>query len=422
MGELETLKKEVNNLQNALEQAQQQRDALYVVHEMAGSLTSELHLDPLLHKIMAAAVEVMNASAGSLLLLDEMTDELLFAVVEGGGGSDLKGTRMARDKGIAGWVATQRQPLIVDDVHSDDRYYQSIANTFDFKPTSLLCVPMISHNRLIGVLQVLHSAPGRYFGELEQQLLTTFSHQAAIAIENARLYESLKEEHDRLIVVEHEIRKRLARDLHDGPTQLLASIVMTLDFAKGLITKAPEYLPDELDQTTNLAKKALKQLRTLLFDLRPVVLETQGLIPALEVYSQRLCESEGLNINLQLQEEPARLSARAEEAIFAVVQEAVNNARKYAEASRIDLIIEPEESQDTLTVTIQDDGLGFDMSAVMNHYEERGSLGMINMKERTEGINGTFRLHSQPERGTVISLIVPLAENLATDNRKNIRG
>ena len=112
---------------------------------------------------------------------------------EGGGGEDLKGVRMSRDKGIAGWVATHQQPLIIDDVNTDDRYYQSIAQSFDFKPTSLLCVPMASHNRLIGVLQVMHNVPGRYFDSLDRQLLTTFGNQAAIAIENARLYESLKE-------------------------------------------------------------------------------------------------------------------------------------------------------------------------------------------------------------------------------------
>jgi GAF domain-containing protein len=98
---------------------------------------------------------------------------------------------------------------------------------------------------LIGVLQVLQSAPDRYFGDLDEQLLTTFANQAAVAIENARLYESLKEERDRLVVVEDDVRKRLARDLHDGPTQLLASIIMSLNFTKELIKRAPDSVLDE---------------------------------------------------------------------------------------------------------------------------------------------------------------------------------
>lgn len=415
--ELAGLTEKIKTLEVNFQEAQHRIAVLHVVHEVAGSLTSELNLEPLLHKILAAAVEVMNASAGSLILLDELTDELVFAVIEGGGGENLKGVRMARDRGIAGWVATHRKPLIVDDVNKDDRYYQSIADTFDFKLTSLLCVPMISRNKVTGVLQVLHSTPDHYFGDLDQQLLTTFANHAAVAIENARLYESLKEERDRLVVVEDEIRKRLARDLHDGPTQLLASIIMSLTFTKELIKRAPEHALGEIDLNLTVSEKALKQLRTLLFDLRPVILETQGLIPALEVYAERLGETDKLNIVLTIEHEFERLSRRAEVAVFAVIQEAVNNAKKHAQAQQIDLILQPDESQDTLTVLIKDNGKGFDLQAMKARYETRGSLGMINMQERTSAINGTFSIHSEVGQGTEVILSLPLNENLLSHSK-----
>jgi signal transduction histidine kinase len=410
--ELVELKEKTKTLEATLEEAQQRLATLHVVHEVAQSLTSELNLEPLLRKILGAAVQVMNASAGSLLLLDEFTDELVFEVIEGGAGGELKGVRMARDTGVVGWVATHRKPLIVDDVHKDDRYYQSIAKSFGIKLTSLLCVPMISHNKLIGVLEVLHNTPGSYFGALDQQLLTTFANQAAIAIENARLYESLKRERDHLVVVEDEIRKGLARDLHDGPTQLLAAIVMSLSFAKQLLKRAPENAPKEIEESTSLAERALKQLRTLLFDLRPVILETQGLIPALELYVERLQETEELNVVLTTKGEFERLSSQAEVAIFAVIQEAVNNAKKYANASKIDLILEPDEHKDTLTVLIRDNGAGFDVQVVKAKYDERGSLGMINMQERTNAVNGTFRIRSEVGKGTEVLLRLPITENL----------
>lgn len=410
--ELLALRDKINKLEAALKQAQDKIDDLRVVQEVAQSLTSELKVEPLLHKILASAVEVMEASAGSLLLLDSLTDELVFAVIEGGAGESLKGVRMPRDRGIAGWVATHRKPIIVDDVNKDDRYYQSVAKSFNFNLTSLLCVPMISHRKLIGVLQVLHSRPGRYFGAPEQELLTTFANQAAIALENARLYENLQEERDKLVVVEDEIRKRLARDLHDGPTQMLASIIMSLDFTKKLLIHAPDDAPTEMDLAKEVAQKALKQLRTLLFDLRPVILETRGLIPALEVYAERLQETDKLNVVLTVIEEFPRLSSKAEVAIFAVVQEAVNNAKKYAEASRIDLILRPDPLQDTLAVCIKDDGRGFDVRKVTANYDQRGSLGMINMQERTNVTNGTFKIHSEEGKGTTITLDLPLSENL----------
>jgi len=410
--EIEALQNEVQTLKTRLQDAKQKIAALQVVHDVAGNLTSELNLDPLLKKILAQAVQVMNASAGSLLLVDDFTDELVFAVIEGGGGESLKGVRINRNQGIAGWVATQREPLIVDDVNTDSRHYQSIANSFDYRPTSLLCVPMISHSKVIGVLQVMHNRPGRYFGQLEQQLLTTFGNQAAIAVENARLYESLKEERDHLVVVEEEIRKRLARDLHDGPTQLLASIVMSLGFTKQLIEKAPEYALDEIDQNLSVANKALKQLRTLLFDLRPVILETQGLIPALQVYSERMNDTEGLNINLTVDDEIDRLNHHAEVALFSIIQEAVNNAKKYAQASRIDLIVRPDKRNNTLSLFVKDNGQGFDIKQVKSRYDQQGSLGLINMQERAEAVQGTLKIHSEPGHGTTIILTLPLIENL----------
>ena len=417
--ELVELRDTVETLQTTLEEAQHRLAALQVVHEVAQSLTSELNLEPLLHEIVSSAVLVMNASGGSLLLLDELTDELVFEVVEGGAGAKLKGVRLSRDKGVVGWVAMHRRPLIVDDVNKDDRYYQSIAKSFDLDLTSLLCVPMISHNTLIGVLEVFHTVPGNYFAALEQQLLTTFANQASIAIENARLYESLKRERDHIVEVEDDIRKRLARDLHDGPTQLLASIVMSLGYTKELLKKSPEHAPREIEESAAVADRALKQLRTLLFDLRPVILETQGLVPALEVYAERLQETEELNIRLITTGEFGRLSPKTEVAVFAVIQEAINNAKKYANASRIDVMLDPDVDEDTLTVFVKDDGDGFDIQTVTSHYDERGSLGIINSQERAEAVNGSFTIRSGEGKGTEVILRLPLKENLLKEPKEN---
>ncbi len=409
--QVEQLKAEISGLKQALQKSQERINALNVINEVDRSLTLELSLDPLLHKILAGAVNVMDASAGSLLLLDQVTDELVFAVVEGGAGESLQGTRLKRDTGLAGWVATNRQPLIVDDVNQDNRYFKSIADSFDFKLTSLICVPMVSRHKLIGVLQVIHSADGRYFGPVEEELLSAFASKAAISIENARLYESLKEERDKLVIVEDEVRKRLAHDLHDGPTQFVAAMVMNLNFVKELLDRAPEHVPAEVERNIELAQKTLRQLRTLLFDLRPVILETQGLVPALEVYVERLRETEKMDVELHVAHKFKRLSKRAEIAIFAVIQEAVNNAKKYARTSTVEILIKPDKAQDRLTVTVQDNGRGFDLHTTQKSYDKRGSIGLVNMRERAEAISGQFSLWSEVGRGTTVQLLVPLTEN-----------
>jgi transcriptional regulator with GAF, ATPase, and Fis domain len=129
---------------------------LEVLQNLTQSLSSELNLEPLLKNILRSAVEVVGASAGSLLLLDPIADELVFEVIEGGGGEALEKRRMRKDKGIAGWVVTNRQPLIVQDVSQDDRFYKEILTDIDFQTTSLICVPLMTKGRIIGVLQILN--------------------------------------------------------------------------------------------------------------------------------------------------------------------------------------------------------------------------------------------------------------------------
>jgi signal transduction histidine kinase len=413
---LEALKQEISRLQEENAAATERIAVLQVLQDVARSLSSELNLEPLLQMILAAAVQVMDASAGSLLLLDHETDELVFEVIEGGIGAALEGTRMPADKGIAGWVASHREPLIVDDVNRDDRYYRRIAQDHDFTTTSLLCVPMIARGKVIGVLQVLNKEPGQYFDTDDQEVLTSFAAQSAVTIENARLYQSLREEHERIIAIEEDIRRELARDLHDGPTQMLAAIIMSASFVKEAIAhNSLDHAVKELGEMMPVAEKALHQVRTLLFNLRPVILETQGVVPALESYAQRLRETEGMNVILNASGEFDRLPHNAEVAIFTIVQEAITNAKKHARASRIDIEVTPTD--DKLTVVVRDNGVGFDAKAVTDRYDERGSLGMLNMRERAEIVNGTLSLESKPGQGTTITLQLPINTHLAAESK-----
>lgn len=412
-GTQEEIQRELERLREQVAEAQVRISVLEVTQEIARSLSSELNLEPLLQMILASAVRVMDATAGSLILLDRATNELVFEVIEGGGGAALEKTRMPADKGIAGWVATHGEPLIVDDVNRDERYYRNIAEDHAFTTDSILCVPMITRGQVIGVLQLLNKRGGMRFSLADQELLSALAAQSAIAIENARLYQSLREERDRILAVEEEVRHRLARDLHDGPAQMLAAVIMSANFIETAMRHgATDQALKELSEMVPIAEKALHQVRTLLFDLRPVILETQGLIPALESYASRLRDHEKLNVVLSVNGEFGRLSHKAELAVFSVVQEAITNARKHAQASRIDIEVTPTDD-DQLLVRVHDDGVGFDVSNVMTRYEERGSLGMLNMKERADIVGGDFSIASQPGHGTTVTLRLPLVHNLA---------
>lgn len=382
-----------------------------VLQGISQQLVSELDLDRLLRSILHAAIEVTEAQAGTLYLLDELTDELEFRVVVGGGGERLVGRRMGRNQGIAGWVLNSQQALIVDDTVRDERHAGSIPASVGYTTESMICAPLIDRGQAFGVLQILNKRDGERFDDSDKELLLALAAQSAIAVRNSQLYQELREERDRLITVEEDVRKRLARDLHDGPTQLVAAVMMRLQFIYKLMERAPDQVDAELHEAEALAERAMRQLRTMLFELRPVILETKGLIAALEAYSSRLSETERFDVHLSVEGEVPRLRRQAEAAIFAIVQEAIGNAKKHTEAKN--MWIEVREAEDKLEVSVRDDGHGFEVDKTLQASEERGSLGMIHMRESAELLRGTLTLQSAVGQGTIVCLFVPLAPNLS---------
>jgi len=384
----------------------QQLIGLRLVQRVNQALVSEIDLDRLLKRILRSAIDAVQGQAGALLLLDETGQDLIFSVVEGGGGEALEGQRMDRDQGLAGWVVSRNEPLIITDVQKDGRFYESIPKGVDFEVTSQICAPLIVKGEPIGVVQVLNKAQCDRFDEDDLSLLSSFAAQSAIAIENTRLYQDLRRERDRLIAVEDDVRKRLARELHDGPTQLLAVLISHINFIGSVQVLEPDKVPGELASLLPVAEKALRQLRTLLFDLRPVILETQGLVPALQQYVERQQEMDDLNYSLQIDRFAGRLASPAERAVFGIVQEAVGNVRKHALAENVWISVAERDGE--LRVVIRDDGVGFDVEQLNAEYDQRGSLGMLNMRERADSMGGTLSLQSEPGAGSTISLVAPL--------------
>jgi signal transduction histidine kinase len=414
---LQELYAENEQLRKGYASLSQRLIGLRMLQHIILDLVSELDLDRLLQRILCSAIHAVEGTAGVVLLLDASGKELVFAVVEGGGGDALQGKHMPRDQGLAGWVVRHNEPMIVADVQQDERYAADVAAGVAFEVTSMVCAPLTTRGEVIGAVQVLNKIHGARFDEDDLDLITSFAAQSATAIENARLYQELRRERDRIIAVEEEIRRRLARDLHDGPAQMLASLIVSIEFIRKLFDHEPDNVAEELENLMPLAQKAMRQLRTLLFDLRPVILETQGLVPALESYVQRQKEAGGprgqdLTYHLQMDGFSRRLVPQAERAVFSIVQEAVGNVRKHAQAHNVWIAL--NEQGDNLLVEVRDDGQGFDVEHARAEYDQRGSLGMLNMRERTAAVGGLLSIYSREGGGTSITLVVPL-ESLCQD-------
>ena len=382
--------------------------ALEALQQVALTFSSELRLSRLLALILSSAVDVMHASAGSLLLHDAATKELVFQVVQGGSGKALRNKRIKSDEGIAGWVFSRQRSVIVHDAALDPRFLNRIDRNFKFHTTAMVAAPLIYKNRCIGVIEIINKKSGEKFTNDDQDILLAFAGQSAVLIENARLYQQVVAERDRMLAVEEQVRHELARELHDGPSQLLSAVIMGLRFLKQVVEREPARAEAELVELERLSTQALHQVRNLLFDLRPVALETQGIGAALSIYVER--QSAEINLKLQLDPDVAqiRFAPKVEGAAFSIVQEAVGNAKKHAHGSMIWITV--KKTANALILNVRDDGRGFDVESVDDAYAQKGSLGLLNMKERAELCHGKLTIDSKPGKGTLVSLALPLNE------------
>lgn len=152
------------------------------------SLNSLLSLPELLAAIMRTATDLMNAETSSLLLLDEKTNELTFEVATGDPAAEVAQMRVPADRGVAGWVMKNKKAALVNDVQKDERFYAQIDRASGYKTKSMLAVPLDTRGRIIGVVEMINKRDGSGFTERDQEIASALAAQAAVAIENARLY------------------------------------------------------------------------------------------------------------------------------------------------------------------------------------------------------------------------------------------
>ncbi len=278
--------------------------------------------------------------------------------------------------------------------------------------TAAYCFALRSGLNVYGAMLFAHADPN-YFTRERMDLLDMIGRQAVISIQNARLYQDLLEEKERMIEVHEEARKKLARDLHDGPTQSVAAMAMRINLTRRMFDRDTKSALDELVKIEELAHRTTKEIRHMLFTLRPLILESQGLKAALLSMADKMRETYSQNVIVDLNERIIEdMEMGKQGVIFYIVEEAVNNARKHAAAANIWVRLK-ELDPGLALLEVQDDGMGFDVGAVTQSYENRGSLGMINLRERTELVNGLLNVQSQPGGGTYIQVYIPLTEEAA---------
>jgi len=387
------------------------RDRVKAIYEMTSTFSTTLNY----HHVLDTMLDISMGLGGTtqegahsvgIVLLYQQEEEVNCLGVEAArnlGGRD-KYCKLAGTAGAIEQALSSAEPVIIEHVRSDPELSQFSSL---HRCRSVICIPLRAGFEIYGVVILGSPRTGAYTAE-HMEFLTAFCNQTVVALQNAQLYHSLREEKEKIMDAEGEARKKLARDLHDGPTQSVAAITMRLNYTRLLLEREPEKVKEELEKLETLARRTTKEIRTMLFTLRPVILETQGLVAALEQYLKQLEEGAGLVVHLEASDLGDRLDTEIEGVAFSIIEEAVSNAKKYAHARNIWVRLGFEGA--LFVATVEDDGQGFDVAEVLDSYAQRGSLGLINMQERAELVEGTWTIESAIGQGTKVTLIVPLPE------------
>ncbi len=200
-------------------------------------------------------------------------------------------------------------------------------------------------------------------------------------------------------------RRRLARDVHDGPAQVLANAVFGLEWCKRVLARDPTQLEAELENIAHDLRIGLDDVRQFIYDLSPVSFTEVEFAVSLRRYVQKFSERTGIIANLSIAPDLDRIPGPIEMGVFRIIQEALQNVRKHSHASRVDVAVVCEDS--ALRVTIEDDGVGFDRSLTPS---DGVHFGLVSMSERARLLNGELVIDSEPNGGTRVSLTVPLSE------------
>ena len=393
-------------------------ERLRAIYELTSTLTATLSYKRVLDSALDLGYTALNPNPDP----DEPSaDEKLVSAVFLFNGNELKigsarrftnadlRVQLSGNEGVLKRIIDEGEAVLTTDISYDPELGRIIALR---SCSSAYCFPLRSGFNVYGAMLFAHPDLS-YFTKERRGLLDIIGRQAVIAVQNARLYQDLVEEKERMVEVQEETRKKLARDLHDGPTQSVAAIAMRINLARRMMKKNAKGTEEELEKIEELAHRTTKEVRHMLFTLRPLILESQGLTAALEAMAEKMRETYNQNVIINVDEKVLEdMEMGKQGVIFYIIEEATNNARKHANALHIWVRLRAFEKEIAL-LEIEDDGLGFDVEAVNKSYDKRGSLGMINLRERTELVNGLLNIDSAPGKGTRIQVYLPLTEEAA---------
>jgi signal transduction histidine kinase len=323
---------------------------------------------------------------------DETLDgNRLRIAVQQGFPPDVKSQRDAVSLGqeLAGRVIVHDEPLIVPDLLTDPHAGQVPGIEAQ---TAYVGVPIRAGKRVLGALGILKERGQPQLNVNEISLLTSIADHVGVVVESARL----RQQAEQMAVLEE--RGRLARELHDSVTQSLYSLTLFAKWGQDLFADGElEEVEQRLIRIGEVAQQALKEMRLLVYELRPAMLEQDGLVNALRRRLDAVERRAGLKVSIQA-ESMGKLPGPVERGLYRIAQEALNNALKHATANSVTLRLFDDGKR--VMLEVEDDGTGFAPDGV----DDKGGLGLVSMQERAEKLGGVLTVTSAPGEGTTVKV------------------
>jgi PAS domain S-box-containing protein len=369
----------------------EQRALAEALRETAMTITNSLDVQEVLHHILSTISRIVPQEAASTLLVEEKG----LHIVKGWGYDNrfippleeaLKQLCVPNSEtSIFDQAAITKQPVILSD-WVDHSSWENIPEIRAIR--SLICVPIISQNDVIGFLE-LHSSTPNFFTDYDGAHLQTFAAQAAIAIQNARAHEQA------LQLAAHEERERLARDLHDAVTQTLFTASLISESLLRMGKKKPERILPLLERLHMLNRGAIAEMRNLLTELRPDYLLKVPLSTQLYQLADAVKSRKKMDIQVIIRDDNP-LPPEVQTAFYRIAQEALNNVVKHSHANKVEIGLHNQPYN--VRLYLRDDGCGFDPT------QNSSGIGMGTMRERAEAIQASFEVTSTKGEGTQVMI------------------
>ena len=376
--------------------SEERPDLLQAVHQAALAITDELRLDVILGRMVEVARELVDARYAAIGVPDGSGGFEKF-ITSGMSDDEIEAIGpLPRQHGLLGLMLEDPRPVRYPDIRKHERF-EGWPRTH---PTmkSFLGVPIVYKGRIVGSFYLTDKVGSDVFSQQDEDAIGMLSAHAAIAIQNAQLYERSRE------LTATEERNRLARELHDSVAQSLFNIVLQSDVTTTLLGKGDvEEAKEHLNGLSEQARQAAAEIRALIFELRPADLEREGLVTTLRKHLDAVGRVHHIATRFEVNGDSEVGVAQARE-VYRIIQEALNNVIKHAGAGSVEVRLTTHDRR--LEVTVSDDGSGFDVrSAALRSY----SLGLTSMEERARAMDGRLSINSRRGKGTTVELSIPIA-------------